>query len=86
MLCVEPYGMELLLPAGDELLIEVIGVDPPALDLDEHVITCWHGVGSEIRVLRGAEELYTTVGNPVPGVPPGMSVRGFLDVIGLKKS
>jgi hypothetical protein len=85
ILCLEPSGMELELAAGDELLIEVIGVDPPALDVADHRVTCWQGVGSEIRVLRGATELYSTVGNPVPGVPEGMSVRGFLGVLGLTR-
>ncbi|HWO21932.1 MAG TPA: hypothetical protein VNO30_24365 [Kofleriaceae bacterium] len=85
-LCLEPYGMELALAPGDELLVELTGVDPPMLDVEDGRLTCWSGVGSELRVLRGPEELYSTVGNPVPGVPAGMSVREFLDVVGLKKS
>jgi hypothetical protein len=85
ILCLEPFGMELALAPDDELLIELTGVDPPSLDLEDDRVTCWSGVGSEIRVLRGPEELYSTHGHPVPGVPSGMSVRTFLDVLGLKK-
>ena len=84
-LCLEPYGMELALAPGDEILIELTGVDPPSLDVKDDRLTCWGGVGSEVRVLRDSEELYSTVGNPVPGVPDGMSVRAFMDVVGLKK-
>jgi hypothetical protein len=85
ILCLEPWGMELELAPDDELLIEVIGVDPPALDIGDHRVTCWHGVGSEIRVLHGETELYSSIGHPVPGVPEGMSVRGFLGLVGLTK-
>ena len=84
ILVLEPSGMELPLAPHDQLLIESIGIVPPALEIERDRITCWSETGSEIRVLRGDEEIYSTVGNPVPGVPDGMSVQGFMEVLGLK--
>ena len=76
--------MELDLLADDELLIELTAMDPPSIELEGDRVTCWGGVGSEIRVLRGPVVLYSTVGRPVPDVPPQLSVREFMDVAGLR--
>jgi hypothetical protein len=77
-LLLEPSGMALALQADDEVVVELVGVDPPELDLHDDRITIWGGPGSEITVSRGGVEIYSTVGNPVPGVPDGKSVRDFL--------
>lgn len=84
-LCVEPWGSEFTLAPGEELLIELTGDDPPSLDLEDDRVTCWGGGGSEIRVLRGTDELFSPVGVRVPHGPKGMSVRMFLARLGLWK-
>jgi len=84
MLMLEPSGMCLELPAGEELVIEAMADDDPELELDGDDVTVYVGAGAEVRVLRGDQELYSSFGNPVPELPPGMSTRDFLTVIGLR--
>jgi hypothetical protein len=84
-LFLEPWGMWIALAIDDEVTIELIGVDPPELEIERDQMTLWHGVGSEIRVLRAGEQIYSTVGIPVPDVPPSMSVQGFLGLVGAGK-
>ena len=69
---------------GSELAVELIGVDPPELDVETDHLTLWGGVGSELRILRAGQVVFSNEGNPVPQVPAGMSVRMFLRTMGLK--
>jgi hypothetical protein len=68
---------------GDEILVEVTAVDPP--DFDAESFTLYAGAGAEVRVLRAEQELYSTLGHPVPSIPPGMSLRSFLELLGINK-
>lgn len=82
-LVLEPWGMEIDVAAGDEIIVEATAADAPAFDAES--FTLWAGSGAELRVLRSGREIYSTQGNPVPSTPPGMSTRSFLQLVGIDK-
>lgn len=83
-LVLEPMGMVLELAVDDEIVIEVTADQPPELDDAAAAFTVFVGAGGVLRVTRGDDELYENFGRPVPDLPPSMSTRAFLQLVGLR--
>lgn len=54
-LVLEPWGMEIDVAAGDELIVETTAADPP--DFDAESFTLWASSGAELRQLVGIDKL-----------------------------
>ena len=83
-LVLEPWGMEIDVAADDEIIVETMAADPPTFDAES--FTLWADSGAELRAFRRGCEVYSTMGNPVPSTPPGMSTRSFLHLLDISKS
>ena len=83
-LVLEPWGMEIDVAAGDEIIVETTAADPPTFDAES--FTLWAGSGAELRAFQRGREVYSTRGNPGPSTPPGMSTRSFLHLLDISKS
>ena len=82
--CVEPWGDEIPLPAGGSFHVRAEG--PPQGELEVQVaagrVTVWGWPGSTLSVFRPDGTQVDHPGRPrVPDVPPGMTTRGFLNVV-----
>jgi hypothetical protein len=78
----EPWASEFVMCPGAVLELRVEGPEGDTLQLDygaDH-ITAWGWSGSVIEVWQNGAMLYGP-SLPVPEVPPGMSVRGFLGMV-----
>lgn len=83
-LLLEPSGMAIDLSPDDEIVIETTASESP--DFDVETLTHYIGEGAEVRVLRNGREIYSTVGRPVPPLPPGMGTRELLKLLGFNRS
>ena len=58
--------------------------DPTFIIKTMVVQAAWPGATIEVR--HGDTVLFDASDNPVPGVPQGMSIRGFMDLVGLPRT
>jgi hypothetical protein len=78
-LILEPWASEFVMPPGAVYELCAEGPEGDCLQIDyapDHIIA-WGWSGSVVEVWHNGERL-TGPSIPVPGVPPGMTVRGFL--------
>jgi len=81
-LFLEPGGADYLLPPGEALEIRAEGPEGSHLEIDiapDH-ITTWAWSGSVIDLWQNGVNL-SGPSTPVPSVPEGMTVRGFLGMV-----
>lgn len=81
-LTMEPWGAPLMIDPRSSVEIVVHGPEEGALevdlcDQDKLVVYGWSGC--RVIVLKEGQEIYSTLdGPPVPGAPPGKSVRDLV--------
>src|SRR5438105_4614703 len=82
---IEPWGMPLRLSPGRAF--KVVARSPSAGELevvrrpDQVIVYLWPGATATVF---DADRLVYEFDTPVPGVPPGKSVRQFLDLMGFR--
>jgi hypothetical protein len=81
-LWIEPWGDQLVLPAGAVAELRASGPEGGDLEMvpEEGDLTVFAWPGSTLQVFASGS-LLCDFSNPVPSVPPGMSVRGFLGLM-----
>src|SRR5262245_60604068 len=84
-LVIEPWGMPLLLPAGHSFTIVARAPTAGQLEVvrqpDRVIVFGWPGSTAEVF---DGDHLVDEFPTPVPSVPPGKSVREFLDLMGFQ--
>lgn len=80
----EPWGDAYVMPRGATLTIVARAPEPgvPEFDVRDGAIVIFGWVGSTIDLFEGSRNLRGAVERlPVPPIPSGMSVSGFLDMV-----
>lgn len=79
VLVVEPWASEYALPPGAAYVVRAKSHIAGALELERerHLVICWAWPGSTAEVWSN-DQLVESFVQPVPAVPQGLSVRGFL--------
>jgi hypothetical protein len=79
----EPWGEVYEFPAGATFVVVAQGPagDNLVIDNGERVITVWGWSGSNVEVFHNGKLISHSGGPPVPSVPAGMSIRGFLGMV-----
>jgi hypothetical protein len=81
-LILEPWASEFVMAPGAVFELRAEGPEGDGLQIDyapDHIVA-WGWSGSVVEVWHNGERL-TGPSLPVPGVPPGMTVRGFLGTV-----
>jgi hypothetical protein len=81
-LFLEPGGADYLLPPGEAFEIRAEGPEGDHLEIDsasDH-ITAWAWSGSVVDLWQNGINL-SGPSTPIPSVPEGMSVRGFMGMV-----
>jgi hypothetical protein len=81
-LFLEPGGADYLLPPGEEFELRAEGPEGDHLEIDfgPDRLIAWAWSGSVVDLWQNGANL-SGLSTPVPSVPQGMSVRGFMGMV-----